>query len=130
MNRYIDNSYAKKRKFERIIAVLLLVLAIFIIVGLFSCYNTEKEYTVTITKMGIKNYNNTSKYLIWTVDDNGQESVYEITDTILRFRFDSSDFYGKLHEGSKYKLKTIGFRFPFFSWYENIISAEQIDTGG
>lgn len=58
-----------------------------------------------------------SKYLIYT--DNG---VYQNTDTIFYFKFDSSDVQNEAQVGSKCEANVYGFRVPFLSWYKNIIN--------
>lgn len=125
---YIDSYDLDSRKgcFGCIVPILLIIA---IIIGIFSfvSYNSEKEYTVTVTDKIVKNYDDDSKYLIFTEDGEGNTQTYEIEDTWLRFRWDSSDMYGKLKVGEKYNIKTIGWRVQFFSWYENIISAEVVE---
>ena len=64
-----------------------------------------------------------SKYLIF-----GEKEVYQNTDTILRFKFNSSDFYKDIEEGSCYKFNVQGWRVPFLSWYRNIYGFEQKTT--
>ena len=57
-----------------------------------------------------------SKYLIFT--DNG---VYENTDTVWYWKWNSSDFYNQIEVGKSYQFRVYGFRSPFMSWYKNII---------
>ena len=59
-----------------------------------------------------------TKYLIFT---NGQ--VYENQDSFWDWKFNSSDVYNDLDPGKCYDIKSNMFRLPFFSWYENIVSA-------
>lgn len=46
---------------------------------------------------------------------------------MLRGKFNSSDIYGTLKEGKKYKIIVVGYRVPFFSWYENILEVEEVN---
>lgn len=62
-----------------------------------------------------------SKYLIYGEDENGKTYVFEDTDTLFRWKFNSSDVFGALKEGETYELTVIGFRVHIFNWYENII---------
>ena len=116
-------------------AILLYLLPVFILIGIFlfnivGAYRTD-TYTVTISEKTVKNYNVKysngsngikSKYLVFTTDG----EVYEITDTILRWRFNSSNLYGKLQVGKTYKITVNGFRIPLFSEYRNILKATEV----
>jgi len=73
---------------------------------------TEKERVTQNTEDGV-----TSKYLVFTND-----RTYEVVDTYSFMRFNSSDIYGRLRQNHKYKVKVAGWRMPFLSWYENIIT--------
>ena len=58
-------------------------------------------------------------YLIYTKD-----ATYEITDSWLYGRFDSSDLYGRIEVGKTYKVKVGGTRVPFLSVYPCIHEVE------
>lgn len=100
-----------------IIDVLLLVL-------IFAClsfyvsipYIISEEVYVTVTGKERVVSSNSSKYLVFT-----EEEVFENTDIIVRFKFNSSDIYGRLQEGESYKLLVCGWRIPILSRYRNII---------
>ena len=64
---------------------------------------------------------NTHKYLIYTMDAEGGVRVFENTDTIFHQKFDSSDFYARIHIGDTYTFRVVGRRLPHFSRYKNII---------
>lgn len=95
----------------------------------------DTEYTVTITdkeritessKDNDGNYKTKSKYLVFADDENGEPIVFENTDCLVRFKFNSSNIQGKLKEGHTYKITVIGYRVPFLSWHQNIIKVEEI----
>ena len=114
---YTENSNRGKKNL--IFAVVVIIVSVFLLYS----YNTKKTYTVTITDKGIKE----SKYMVFSKDDDDNVYPFEIEDSIFCFRWDSSDMYGKLEVGDTYKVDTIGWRVPLFSWYENIVSAERIE---
>ena len=58
----------------------------------------------------------TSKYLVYT-----DKGVYENTDTIWYWKWNSSDVYNDLEVGKTYQVKVYGFRIPFLSWYKNVV---------
>lgn len=64
-----------------------------------------------------------SYYLVWSKEG----EVFCVTDTWSFMRFDSSDRYGKLREGSHIKAKVAGWRVQFLSWYRNVVEIEEID---
>lgn len=87
----------------------------------------EKQVTVTVTEKVVKNFLKESKYLIFTQDDSGDTQVFEITDSLLRFRFDSADVYAQISPNQKYQFTVRGSRIPIFSWYPNIYEVEKIE---
>jgi hypothetical protein len=84
-------------------------------------YSTVHTKTITVLKeQRITDADGKhSRYLVWDTDGN----VYENVDSMLFFKFNSSDVQGALNAGSKVTIKTSGIRFGFMSWYPNIISA-------
>ncbi|HFK5582150.1 TPA: hypothetical protein ACG0AV_002080 [Elizabethkingia anophelis] len=62
-----------------------------------------------------------SKYLVYT-----EAEVFECTDQILTGKFNSSDVYGQLEKGKKYKFTVYGIRIPFISSYRNIIGVKEL----
>ena len=123
---------AKRINVKAIICSIAMVLMLLsAVVGTISYYVNEKSYTVTITdkeriteKSGdeIK-----SKYLVFCKEDNGATIVFENTDVVFKGKWNSSDIQGRLEIGKKYRIKTIGYRIPFFSMYENIISVSPVN---
>ncbi|ULT55409.1 DUF1523 family protein [Neobacillus drentensis] len=94
--------------------------------GIFLQTNTH-EYTVKVTDKTVKNTKEESKYLIFTEDKEGTTRVFKDTDSLLRFKFNSSDMYSQIKVNKTYKIKTYGLRVPFFSMYENIIEVEKVN---
>lgn len=62
------------------------------------------------------------KYLVFT-----DKGVFKNTDSILIWKFNSSDIYGEISKGDKMKIKYYGWRVPFFSIYPNIKSVQKED---
>jgi hypothetical protein len=75
---------------------------------------TDKERITTGSGKNIS-----SKFILY-----GENEVFENTDSWLYLKFSSSDIQNKLSVGKTYKVKVVGWRVPFFSWYRNIISVE------
>lgn len=86
----------------------------------------KQELTITVTDKGTKKYSNkdstSEKYLIYT-----DETTYEITDSLFKWRWDSSDLYGRIQVGHTYVIETGGYRIPFLSMYQNIYKATEVE---
>ena len=94
-------------------------------------FSNDHTYTVTITDKErvttqVAEGQTDSKYLIYGEDENGKTYVFEDTDTLFRWKFNSSDVFGALKEGETYELTVIGFRVHIFNWYENIIDVKSV----
>lgn len=106
-----------------------IIITLFLVALLIALTNfNDKEYAVTVTDKERVAYQNgdciKSRYLVYCKDTNGNIHVFENTDCIFRWKFDSSDVYAELEEGKEYKLTVVGYRIPVFSCYENIIKVE------
>lgn len=110
-----------------IIAIVLIVVSI--TVYFISSFN-DKEYVVTVTRVGTIIETTDSKvqgkYLVYCEDENGNVIVFENSDNLLRGKINSSDMYAQLEEGHKYRLTVVGWRIQFFSTYQNIIKVREV----
>lgn len=110
-------------------AIALVVIAVIAIPVI--SFSNDHAYTVTITDKErvttqVAEGQTDSKYLIYGEDENGKTYVFENTDTLFRWKFNSSDVFGALKEGETYELTVIGFRVHIFNWYENIIDFKAV----
>lgn len=107
------------------------LIAVVAIVGVFFGCNfanfNDHSAQITVTDKERVNEGDSSKYLIMGKDENGNTVVYENTDIFWRGEFDSSNFYADIEIGKTYNVTLVGFRIPVFSWYENIVSYEEIE---
>ena len=62
-----------------------------------------------------------SKYLIFT-----ETETFENTDSLTRWKFNSSDIQGQLRVGQAYQVEVYGYRIPFLSQYRNIVDVETV----
>lgn len=110
-------------------AIALVVIAVIAIPVI--SFSNDHAYTVTITDKErvttqVAEGQTDSKYLIYGEDENRKTYVFEDTDTLFRWKFNSSDVFGALKEGETYELTVIGFRVHIFNWYENIIDFKAV----
>lgn len=87
----------------------------------------DHTYIATITDKERDNANDDNRYLIYAELEDGSTLVMENTDSFIRLKFNSSDLYGDLKVGETYKFRVVGYRYPFLSMYENIISYELVE---
>lgn len=88
----------------------------------------DTKYTITVTDKERITESGSSRYLIFGEDENGDIKVFENTDIFIRGKWNSSDIYGNLKVGNTYNIVVVGYRVPFFSWYQNIVSYKEIKT--
>lgn len=109
-----------------VVALVILVAISALTYGIARVAKTTEYQSVTVTEKTVKNNDGEGKYLIFTKLENGEIKIFEITDSLSRFRWDSSDLYASIEAGKTYKFKVYGFRVPILSDYENIIVAELV----
>jgi len=80
---------------------------------------TSGSESISVSEKWVKYQDKDAKYLIST-----DKGVYQITDSLWRGQWRSSDIYGCLHSGNSYNIKYFGFRMGFFSDYRNIYFVE------
>jgi hypothetical protein len=113
----------KRRQFKRKLFIIGIVTLIIIgIIGSKILFNfNDTAVTVTITDKERIYSHESSKYLVFGEDKDGNSFVFENTDCFIRGKWNSSDIQGQLKEGNTYEIIIVGYRVPFLSWYQNII---------
>lgn len=115
----------------------LYIIGVVIIIG-FALFSTlgysilkvsnEQTYTVTVQSKEVKNSGNSSRYLVFTVDNvSGESRVFEVTDSLWKGRYDSADVYNMIIPNHTYRFTTGGYRVPLFSWYPNIYEVVEVN---
>ena len=103
--------------------LILLVILSFGIRNISKAFYT-RHIAIEVTDKAVKN----NKYMVYgrTVDPEHLPKSYEITDSAIKGRFDSSDMYAEIEVGKTYEFIVGGNRIPFMSWYPDIYSATEI----
>lgn len=111
---------------KRFIRIVLVFAVVLVLLNL--SHFERREYIVTVTNLEIKRFSSEGKdtYLVFTWLDNGKVRVFKNTDSLIEFKFNSSDFQAKLELNKRYKFKVYGWRIPFLSKYENIIKIQPL----
>lgn len=91
--------------------------------------NNIREVTATVTGKVVKNEGAEDKYIIFVKDSSEGIHAYEITDSLFRSRFNSSDVYAQIHEGDTYLFTVGGSRSELLSWYPNIYEFQLVEEG-
>lgn len=86
-----------------------------------------RDVTVTVTDKAVKNDGDIGKYLIFTEDENGSIATFEITNSLMAGRFNSSDVYAAIKVGETYTFIVGGSKNEFLSWYPNIYGYELVE---
>jgi hypothetical protein len=127
--RYIMASPVTESRTPRIMtaATIALLITILLAGAVLKTVN-EQTVTATVTDKGIETGRGYSTYLIYAVTDTGETAVYEVTDSLLRQRFDSSEAYAGIETGKTYAITTCGYRVPLLGLYPNIYGFTEIVT--
>jgi prepilin-type N-terminal cleavage/methylation domain-containing protein len=106
-----------------VLGILLVVLLIggAVVFGIVNSFHNVPGQTFTVTGKENVNGNKSSKYLVYT-----DKTTYQIDDTWVHWRWDSSDVYGKIQAGKTYSCTLQGYRIPFLSMYPNVIDPVEV----
>lgn len=105
------------------VSVFILVLFVgLILFGLFNSLGNQQNFSATIEKTYIDRGNT---YFVLKMSD-GSQIPFENEDNIFFGKMNSGDFLVKLEVGKTYQFKSVGYRIPFLSRYQNILSATLI----
>lgn len=97
-------------------------------IGIPACGSyTERHTTTTVVNSKERvcsdstDGNSDCKYLVFT-----DAGTFSVEDSVILFRWNSSDVYGKIKEGHRYKITSYGWRFGCTSSYPNIEKVEEV----
>lgn len=107
-----------------IASITIAVIVLFFVGRTFSKAFYTRHIVIEVTDKAVKN----NKYMVYgkTVDLEHLAKSYEITDSALAGRYDSSDMYGEIETGKTYEFIVGGNRVPFMNWYPDIYSAVEV----
>ena len=131
MSSYYEKKYDSES--ENILWVtVIFIIAIVIVLGVgiyrpFNKVSDMRDVTVTVTDKTVKNDGDDGKYLIFTEDKDGNIATFEITDSLIAGRFNSSDVYAAIKVGNTYTFTVGGSRNEFMSWYPNIYEYKLVE---
>ena len=131
MSSYYEKKYDSES--ENILWVtVIFIIAIVIVLGVgiyrpFNKVSDMRDVTVTVTDKTVKNDGDDGKYLIFTEDKDGNIVTFEITDSLIAGRFNSSDVYAAIKVDNTYTFTVGGSRNEFMSWYPNIYEYKLVE---
>ena len=131
MSSYYEKKYDSES--ENILWVtVIFIIAIIIVLGVsiyrpFNKVSDMRDVTVTVTDKTVKNDGDDGKYLIFTEDKDGNIVTFEITDSLIAGRFNSSDVYAAIKVDNTYTFTVGGSRNEFMSWYPNIYEYKLVE---
>ena len=85
-----------------------------------------RHIVIHVTDKAVKN----DKYMVYgrTIDPEHLPKSYEITDSFLANKFNSSDTYAEIEVGKTYEFIVGGNRVPFMSWYPDIYTVVEVQV--
>lgn len=101
------------------IATVVLVIAVVVMAASYP-YLTYDEVTAKVIDKERITGKESSYYLIFT-----EGETFKNADSLVYFKFNSSDLYGLIKEGDTYKFGVYGWRIPVFSAYRNIVKVKR-----
>lgn len=131
MSSYYGRNYSSGSDYPTWLTVLCIGFIVVVLgVGIYRPFNKAsdmRDITVTVTDKAVKNSDDDSKYLIFTEDKDGNIATFEITDSWIAGRFNSSDVYAAIKVGNTYTFTVGGSRNEFMSWYPNIYEYKLVE---
>jgi len=112
------------------VEVLVVISIVFILIGMLFPLTTSflfpfmnnQTHEINVERVESVSSSSQHRYLIYTDGE-----VFEDRDFLVKGKFDSSDSYNKLKDLGKFKVKTCGYRLPFFSLYRCILEVEKVE---
>lgn len=86
----------------------------------------DHEIILTVTEKERIQHRGSSEYLLFCKDEDGATHVIRNSDTLWRWKWNSSDIYGDIETGGTYRFTLSGYRIPIMSAYENVMAYERI----
>lgn len=122
-SRYGHYNYGNKSSNGDMIYVVFIIIVILVSFGSCGIQNSnERTELGTVTEKYVKD----DKYMIYCENEDGEMSVYEMTDTLVHGRFDTSDDFANIKIGNTYEFTVVGSRIQLTSMYPNIINYKEI----
>lgn len=109
---------------KKIIMIIMLAIMPFCLTGCVE-YMNEQTVECEIKDKWIKRPSGSDNE-IYLVNCGG--TTYKISDLLWKGKFNSADIYGNLEVGKTYEITTTGYRWGYFSEYQNINSYKEISN--
>jgi len=107
-------------KLYKVVAISAVVVGLLVMLGVVY----HREFTVQGTITGKERIVNSesSHYLVWLQKSDGSTHSFKNSDSLIKWKWDSSDVQGALQEGQEVVLTCYGWRAGFLSMYPNIVA--------
>lgn len=97
------------------------VIVLTVVFNLINALYREHDQVFTVTGKESVRSGKGGKFLVFT-----GVTTYEVGDTLLLWRWDSADVYGRLTVGKTYRATLQGWRIPILSMYPNILDPVEV----
>lgn len=111
----------------RIVFFGIFALAIASLIGSVAVHYTTQEWvTVTIWDKEREGRSDGDGGTTYTYMVHTEQESFTNSDSVLAFKFNSTDVQRQLREGQEYRLLVTGFRIPVLSMYRNILDYQAV----
>ena len=110
------------------------IFAVIVILSLVSGLITDRfvvgDVNGVINNTYIKRYSDVDVFHVVIIKDNGEMEIFQNKDSWWWWKFDSADIQQKLElaKNKKCRVTVTGWRWPFMSWFRNIVKYEISQT--
>lgn len=107
-----------------VITVLVLVVDVFV-------HPVNKALNIRTTEGTVigktaKHWLKARKYLVEIENEDGETEMFEVTNSLFRWRFDAAETWDGIEIGKTYEFEIGGVKLPVMPWYPNIYGYEEV----
>jgi len=124
MKKYISHQFRNKPFLKFKIGIIIISVIVMLGVIIFFPHFFRNTYIVTIENKQVIKRDNINMYLIYTLMEDGNIKVFEVTNSLVELKIHSENVYWGLTINRKYEIKTYGLSIPLLSSYQNIIKVK------
>lgn len=103
------------------VAVMVIFLACLLVGGCVIENANQQWHAGVVQEKYVKRTGNHDSFFVVLKTDGGHHEIFSIRDRAWWWQFGSADLYAGLSVGQRVKVKTIGYRVQFMSWFPNAV---------
>lgn len=103
------------------VAIVCVLVACLLIGGCLVESSNQQWHAGVVLEKYIKRSGGGDAFFVVVRTESGRNEVFSIRDRLWWWQFGSADLYASLNAGQRVKVKTIGYRVQFMSWFPNAV---------